>query len=277
MSKYALASISLNGTVIHIKDGSQSNNIKRLTVPLGGTVNAALTAILQESPRFSCSTTDISGFNAAVGITAKSVANAVLGFVAFDSDGQRSSTAASAFAATLTSAFVIPRRISAPDGAEATLSFDVIGISADGTTSPVAYGTTVPSLPTTTGAYTLGPGGTIGNEESVEFDYGIQEDVRFGSGYRYPTFAGVLSQSPSARIRTTDLSKVAVPASGSLTIKLTVLANKGGRGATVITITLAEGSLQTNQVSGSHPGVGSGEVFFQAVDGSGEMLTIAAA
>lgn len=266
---YTLASVKLgtgvNAKVLQVLDGSVSMNVKELARSLSGGYQAKFRGVMAIEPRISAKTTNLADFLTVVGITPKVLA-CVLGFVDYAADGTRGN---SGYLATAATALVIPRTLSVTQDNDAQIGFDIIPISADGTTSPLACATGVPELPTEAGVFTLGGGGTLSGANSLDIDFGFREHTFKSDGAIYVTRVHIDEQTPIVRQRVCDLALVDDPgAVADFTATLVKVANKGIRDSaqySTITLTVKEGLQTVNQFTGAHPGDANAEIVIGAV------------
>ncbi|MBI5618185.1 MAG: hypothetical protein HY943_18020, partial [Gammaproteobacteria bacterium] len=177
---HVLCAMKINGTTIdQIKEQSIDPRIREALVDADGAVDPTYAAIMECDPVMSFQTTDLPGFLALCGISGLAIsANVVLYYQKCSEDGIRVS-GANHKTVTIAAGMVIPRSISARQGGEAVLSFDVIARSTDGLASPIALASGV-ALPTGLAVdvlFTAGPWKLNGSMQeglqSIDFDFGL--------------------------------------------------------------------------------------------------------
>ena len=95
------------------------------------------------------------------------------------------------------------------------VTFDVIGVNAAGTVSPVVRtaSQSLPALAYTREVFTLGPvklnGTAVDGVQEVTIDFGIKEEVKAGSGALYPQLVAISEIRPRVTVRVNDESALA--------------------------------------------------------------------
>lgn len=114
---------------------------------------------------------------------------------------------------------IIPRRLRAQQGREATFDFDGYFLSSDGATVPWAYtgSVSLPVIAPGVEAFTLGPakinGSSLGALEGFELDFGYREIVHASDGNVWPDFACYEEYHPTLTLQTADPTLI-----GTLTV-----------------------------------------------------------
>lgn len=105
---------------------------------------------------------------------------------------------------------IIPRRLRAQQGREATLDFDGYFLSSDGLAAPWAYtgSVSLPVIAPGVEAFTLGPAkinaSALGALEGFELDFGYREIVHASEGAVFPDFACYEEYHPTLTLQTAD-------------------------------------------------------------------------
>jgi len=195
-----------------VTDFNVDPRISEIVEAPNGALHPTFAAILTQDPRIRFSTSKLATFLDAVGYTAKKVEDDATydGFEAWleelDNAGNRK-TGSSHLKISVPLGMLVPRRISAGQRQIARVESDVLAIY-DGTNAPVAFADTsaLEGTPEVSEIYVNGPvninGTQVPGVQSVEIDLGPREEVHFGDGDVWPTFAAVPSQVVSILVTT---------------------------------------------------------------------------
>lgn len=213
MKTYTLGAVTINGTTIKgIQQSSIRSGIEMFSNRGGGAPDPSFRSGMHLKPVGSFTTTDIkavldltSGFlPLAVGTTADFyfLQKAHGGNFAAGSVHEKH---------TFNDGLVIPRRLSASHGAEATIDIEVF-VTWDGTNDPwiIADNVALPSnSQVVTEKFTLGPmslGSALYDLRELSIDTQIKEFVDGHSGEPYPRFACMMERDIQVSIKSMDLS-----------------------------------------------------------------------
>jgi hypothetical protein len=213
MNVYTLGAVVINGTTIKgIQKHSIKSGIEMFSNRAGGAPDPSFRAGKTLKPVGSLTTTDVaavltltSGFlPVAVGTTADfyHLKKAHGGNFAGTSVHEKH---------TFNDGLIIPRRLSASHGAEATIDLDVY-VTWDGSNDPwiITDNNALPSNSQVVAEkYTLGPmslGSTLYELRELSIDTQIREFVDGHSGEAYPRFACMMERDMQVTIRSLDLS-----------------------------------------------------------------------
>ena len=290
---HVLSAMKINGTTLdQIKEQSIDPRIREALVDADGAVDPTYAAIQECDPVMSFQTTDLPGFLALCGISGLAIsADVVLYYQKTTEDGIRAGGSNNK-SVTISAGMVIPRSISARQGGEAVLNFDVIARSSDGLASPVTLATGV-ALPTGAAVdvlFTAGPWKLNGSMQeglmSIDFDFGLHEKLMRHSGMVYPYRIHIETRHPKLRIKTTDVAfftgndvdGVAQGATASL-IWFRKLAREGTRTANAtaehVQLTIYDGIWKPGRTGGSHPGEQTTDVEIMPIsDGTHAIVAI---
>lgn len=294
---WTLCAMKINGTILDgIEEQSIPTGIREIIKAADGQVDPTYAAIMEQDPKMTFRTCHIASFLGLCGIGGLAISSTViLYFQKTDPSGTRVS-GSNHRTATIAAGMVIPRNISAAQGQDAKLTFDVIAISSDGLTAPITFATGV-ALPTLSGVtelFTLGPlqinGGTTEEGiQSFDFDFGIKEKLMRHGGLVYPVRVHIESREPMAKWKHSDASKLATlglsgtaqGASASIAW-LRKMAREATRVANVtaqhISFTFYDGIFKVTNVGGSHPSEQSVDIELKPIsDGSNPIVAISAA
>lgn len=110
--------------------------------------------------------------------------------------------------ATIATGMALPRSLSAPHGQDASMSFEIVGLSSDGKVAPYSLGSvTVPALSEAEvlTLYRLTIGGVVIDcPQGVTVDFGLSERTLGGGGDIYSTIGEVQTVAPTISATTLD-------------------------------------------------------------------------
>ncbi len=292
---YTLYAVKINSTLIdQVREQRIDAGLRELIVSGDGAVDAKYAALMDIDPKMTFQTTDIAGFLGICGISGLAVTEVILYFQKTTESGIRAGAGAHK-TVTVSAGLVLPRTISARQGGEAVLAFDVVLISSDGLTSPltIASGQDLASGATVDAVFTLGPWKLNGSMQegiqSLDVDFGLRERIYKHSGLPYPVRVHIEERKPRVRLRTTDvpfftandLDGVAQGATASL-VWFRKLNREGVRVANAtaehIKFTIYDGIWKAGTVGGSHPSEQMADVEIEPIsDGTNPILGVSAA
>lgn len=124
---------------------------------------------------------------------------------------------------TMATGLVLPRRLSASQGANAVLEMEAIGYNTSGTVPiTIASSSTALSSPTQDVAFTLGPavlnGSAVVDLTSMSIDFGIQELMNYADGLIYPKSVGIVGRAPVIRLGLRDAALAAAIVAGGYAV-----------------------------------------------------------
>jgi hypothetical protein len=206
---YKLSAISANGSLIKGVTGqSLDPNMEKFVNRGGGSPYPSYIAGKQKKPVLSFTTTDMKTLLDLTGLAPIAVGTTVDLYLAAMVNGLGIDTNATHLKLTLNHGMIIPRRIAAQQGAEATAQVDVISVY-DGTNDPIVYAA-AQSLPSgydnVTEKFTLGPCKLAAMVETIgwDLDLGIRDEALFRDGEPYARLAYMSEMEPVATVRTHD-------------------------------------------------------------------------
>lgn len=292
---HTLYAMQINGTLIdQIREQSVDSGLREIILGGDGAVDPTYAALMDIDPKMTFQTTAIAEFLAVCGINGLAISsNVVLYYQKTTEDGIR--TAGSNHkSVTVAAGMVIPRTISARQGGEALLTFDIIIRSTDGLTAPFTMASSValPAGATVAALWTLGPwklNGTMQEgSQSLDLDFGLRERVMKHSGHVYPYRIHIEERRPKLRLRTTDVAfwhgnaaGVAQGATASIAW-FRKMAREGARVAAGtsehISATVYDGIWKPTRASGSHPSEQMVDVEIEPIsDGTNAIIGLSAA
>jgi hypothetical protein len=263
----------------------------RRTLSTAGNVYPTFSALMNQAPRFSLTTSQIAAVLTKVSTKGLALAT---GFEVFN-QAKSTTTGLPTTGAThqklaIATGLVIPRQLSCSQGGLAKLTFDVVGINASGTTNPVTM-TENTNTPTITGIseqFTLGPvkinGTNVEGVQDVTIDFGLRERILEGSGAYYPQLVALDTVAPKVTIRTNDAAVLAnfgltglAQAATDSVIYFRKMAANGIRTADVtgahVSFTIDDGLFLVGDKGGNHPGELSTTLEIEPIhDGTNEPL-----
>lgn len=285
------------GQINQLTTRSINPGIERAIIRGDGRVNPIFAARIGQRPMLSFVTTDVAAALGTLSSGFYGFSSATTFYLTKLADGGGVAAGSAHATIALAKGCIVPRTLECAQGQLATLSCDVYGVSADGTTIPISY-TASQALPTLTVSpcgYTLGPvkinGNALGGVQRWRLDFGYREQIIASDGQLFPTFGCYDEHAP---LLTIGLQDPTILASGGATgligaaqgstatvIYLRKLADEGGglvADATAehckLTIT-AKGYFQPEQMSESDDS--PSELDIAAVplyDGSNAILAI---
>lgn len=261
-----------------------------------GQVYPTYSAIMNQAPRMSLTTKGLKALLDKCGLKALVLAS---GFELYNqlvasATGLRSAGSVHQKFAIATG-LLVPRAISISQNQPASLTFDVIGVNAAGSTCPVVVTESV-ALPVDTGVaalWTLGPvkinGTALQGVQSVNIDLGAREAVIEGDGSVYPLMAYLETVAPRITIKVKDSAAFAVAgmtgvAQGTTdsVVFLRKLSNDGIRVADItaehISFSVDQGIWISPDKGGQHPASLDTSMTIQATyDGTNDPLVLSTA
>lgn len=252
-SLYRLCAVKLGAVVINqITDEEISDNLSEFLTPDAASLYPRAVAVNLSDIRVKFTTEMVKTILATIPLTGYSLASGscVLYFAKYVSGG--GIDAAGCITFTLAAGIAVWRTVSADINSLASVTVEVVGVSADGATTPVTPATGV-ALPTTTAAemYTIGTTSAASSGvQSGSIDTGIDLEARRGDGDAYNTFAAISAIRP--RVRWSQKTVTGPGATiGITTLTLKSVTAGGYRGVTPITFTFAQGMAAPRRIGGN--------------------------
>jgi len=279
-----------------ISDWAVSTGIAQILAGSDGAVDPTYVAVGAQAPAMSWTTSAIATVLGNLGISGLAIAADVdeLGLEAWFqkiTEGGTRTAGSNHVLMTMKEGIIVPRVLNAPHGGVATLAMEAIA-TWDGTNDPIVIATSqaLTGSPTVGELFTCGQvdinGTTLEAVQNITIDFGLQVFAQGSDGLVWPTFAGIMSRTPTITIRTLDaislstfgLSGAAQAATASL-IYLRKIAEGGTRVADAtaehIKFTVEEGRIQVDAVQGSHgQPLGSDITITPTYDGSNAIMGI---
>ena len=211
--------------VIHVPDlggtsweGVSSQSLSRsvsVSRPIAdGNVWPGIAAITSDTATFSATGFDIAGGLAISGLNGADLSNVIVYGAKMAAAGAKAGSTVHV-SHTMAKAYVVPRRLTASQGGNATLTLDTIGYSTTGA-SPVASATGVSLSADVGGAsalYTLGPievaGTAYSNHMSVDVDFGVGVTVLACDGDVGSKLVVTTAAAPTVTVSTYDQATAA--------------------------------------------------------------------
>lgn len=170
---------------------------------------------------------------------------------------------------TLGTGLIVPRSISADNGGPASMTFEVFGVSSDGTTAPhsIATGAALGETSSINEAFTLGGvtlnGGALDGVQSVEIDFGIRVELQRANGEPYPRLAYIAERQPVITITALDIAGLVssdfvvgegIATTSTITLQaVTQNGTRAGTGDIVCTVNEGLNSYDSNAGDGNTP------------------------
>ena len=256
---FKVAAVVINGIV----DSNFNSGMQLLTLHGGSQVDPGFVAVPRIEPGLDFTTTQVktalAGLGGIAGLEISS-SNGMIFFSKTAAGGLRAAGAVNG-KGTIVAGYIFPIRLSATL-ASCTISYQVVILSANGTTAPIAFVFNVAldagSAPASE-AYVLGVvsinGTAVDGSTEVEIAFGYNPSVIGGT--QYPVGCGAATRNPQITIRSTDLSLFAAVGLAGVAqgvtdsvINLDDMTEGSIRGSTPITITLDEGHIGVNAIRG---------------------------
>jgi len=249
----------------NITDWTISPGLQELVLGANGEVDPTFVAIMAAAMGISFTTQDLAVLGSC-GVAGCEVTTGVAYLKKIAAYGTRAG-ATSHTKITLAKAFMVPRILQASHGAPASLSYDMLAVSSDGTTAPIAISADDQSLAAAaeaTEVFTLGDctiNGTDLEVSDVSVDFGLDARVDGGDGNPYGTVAYIMNRAPAITLTTPDrlalatltIDGVAQGATDSV-IQFDKLLASGTRSSSAdnVTISINGGHISAENATGSH-------------------------
>jgi hypothetical protein len=211
-----------SGQIPQIVNWRHNFGITRAAIAGSGALSDATSGVVQQAPTATLSTTAIVSALTALGsiVSPYSIAAAATLYLRKTVHGGTfaSGSTHSKLAGSL--GIAVPRTLRLSQTQFATLDMELMWVSSDGATAPIAFTQSV-ALPTLTMAsekYVLGPiylnDALTEGIDSVEIDFGMRAKSIFHNGFVYPTACAVDRVQPAVRIQTMDPGVIATLTTG---------------------------------------------------------------
>jgi hypothetical protein len=200
------------GQINQIKDYSPDPGIETMLECSDGQVDYNFAAVMMQSPRLSFATTALARALGIAGINGLAIASAADFYFQKIAAGGTRSGGATSYKVTGTKGILVPTSITAEDKQPAQLNMDLVLISTDGTTAPIAVDGVADDADHHGGRPALHErpvsinGTTYDGIKSQRVDFGLELIVEHGSGEPYPTFVGIKKRKPTLSFKTTDVT-----------------------------------------------------------------------
>lgn len=265
-SIHRIAAIALDSTVLdQISAHAYGLNASVLSQRDAGKIEMNFRSMVYASPTFSVTTPALGIALGAIGMRPIAISSYVDGFLSKHVGTGVAGGTTPHSKIRFSGGLIVPRRLSAQQGGAASLDFEVIATSANGTTAPHSLITGV-DLPAsqTKELFTLGQL-TIGDQvvgmESFELDYGLDVQVLPSDGDVYPRTVVTMGANPTFSVTAHDvgvLDSANFQQGMNRTEDTTITLAKLGDGGTLagsgdITFTLAEAFIHTTSIGGDEP------------------------
>lgn len=214
--------VTPGGQINQIKSYQPDPGIETLLECSDGQVDYNYAAVMMQSPKLSFETTAIARALALSGFAGLAIAAATDFWFQKIAPGGTRTGGLTSFKMTGTKGILIPTSLECEDKQPARLNMDLVLISADGLTAPIAVtlpgalGSTLPAITAADQMFVNGPisvnGTAVEGVKSTRVDFGFQLVVEHGSGEAYPTFVGIRKRQPRITFRTTDVTLLAAGA-----------------------------------------------------------------
>ena len=215
MKSYVLYGVMINATLI---DGITRQNIgagiQKVKNFNDGSVDVRYIATMSRKTTIEFSTRAVAKALGAVGARGAALAGAgvTLFFQKNADSGERASGTAH-LKVVIATGLIIPLTLRAGQDGEGEISYQIIPVSADGTTDPITItdSQALAGTPDSAEKFTVGPcsiNGTDVEPQSLEVNFGISVQTRSHSGFYLPLQASIKTVAPTVTIQSKDVSKV---------------------------------------------------------------------
>jgi len=290
MNQYTLSAVKNDATLIKgIQNHSINPGLQQLISSGSGAVDPSFVSSGQIQPELTFDTTAIkTALGNLGGISGEALANYTFFFQKMLTDGKRGG-ALSHIKAVAAAGIIVPTRITAAQGGEATIGYRVVPRSADGSAAPLAFTgsqSLIEGQDKVDEVYTMGPveinGAALDGVADWSLDFGINLEIITESGHVYPTFTGIQTRAPSFTIRTFDVEKFqgwglggAAQNETDSTVKLLDQVEGNARGTSPITFSIDAGMAHFEPIDGPHGQRLGGSVRITPVyDGVSDILVV---
>jgi hypothetical protein len=213
-NQWMLACVVLpGGTISQIVDESFSPGLQEIIEGGSGTLDPEFIAIGEGKPMLSFTSTALATALGIAGLGAYAITSAADWYFQRIEQGGTRSAGAVHKKLTTTKGILVPRSIRASQGVQpATISYDLLPLSADGETAPVAITSnqSLPTIPLVSELFTLGPvsinGAFMSGGQSMNWDFNMAEERHADDGGVWPTFAGIATRTPVCAVNGFDMN-----------------------------------------------------------------------
>lgn len=212
---YVLGSVAVGEGSIHgVTNFDIDPGIASVMARGDGRFDPSFIAAIHQSPVLGCSTTAIADALSSIGLVGAAIETGSLSRWYFQKLQQGGIRQATGKAVLVQQGMIVPRTITAAQGALASMDVQAWALSPDAATAPLAIedGVAVPTPPTTARRYTVGPvilpSGRIAGVTRTTIDPGLDVVVRGDEGEAYDTFCAVRTRTAGVSVRATDLDQL---------------------------------------------------------------------
>lgn len=216
---FSLGVLSINGTQHNqVEQQTLSTGLREYMQYSGGVVDPHFVSVMSGEPVLGFRTTALKRSIDALGLLGTAITSgsggAIMYFQKQVSGGTRGGSS-TALSVTLSDGIAVAVSIDADEDSAATISYDLHGLSTNGTTWPLSYSASA-TMPTDTGGdqkYTVGPvtiaGTTINGVIRSRCMLQPQLNKVRGDGFPWPTHISLKRRQVGFEVTTTELDKLA--------------------------------------------------------------------
>ncbi len=268
LAPHVLYAVSIGGSLIdQVTEQNVSTGLQEIIEGADGGVDATFAAAMLVEPLVSFTTTDIKAALDAVGINGAAISSDVILFFQALAEGGTRQGATSHLKLTVVKGMVVPRTLNAAQGEKATISLDILPVSADGLASPItiATGQSLTGSPTVSAMWTLGQvkaNNADLPDVDAQIDFGINVIRESADGQVYATFSAIMDRRPVISFTTPNVTALSTYGlAGAARASSTILTlRKMDEGATRvadativhISFVVNEGRISVRDVTGAH-------------------------
>lgn len=205
------------GQINQTQDVDISPEIETILEYGDGVVDPQFTAAMFMAPVVRFATTAIARALSAAGISGLAITSQGAPLDLYMQRAQQGGTrmtGANSLKWTVTDGIIVPRTLTVTDRQVARISYEVLAVSPDGTTAPLAFSRnqTMPSINDLDQIFTVGPvkinGTLIEGIKSQTWDFGLQVRVEGSDGECFPTLVYIEQRAPVFTFTTTAVDLV---------------------------------------------------------------------
>ncbi len=214
MRAFTIYAATLNDTLLDQIDSFDLDaGLEHFVQHLDGGVDPVFTAVKGQQPKISLSTTGVAKALAVCSIDGLQLTDGIFYFQQLSNGGTREGGAAHLMLAA-DSGLVLPRSLSAGHDEVATLSYEILLLSAGGNAPLVATkNQTLNADPSADELFVAGPasinGVALTGVQSINIEFGINEILLGGDGDVYSSFAAIMTRQPKITIELSDMDLLA--------------------------------------------------------------------
>lgn len=201
-----------------VQDWAFDPGLEKIITASDGMVDPTFASVAGLTPALTFSTLDLKAILDVVGISGKLVDSDVDNkgirfWLQKFSDGAGLDSGSVHTEGQFSDGIIIPLSISASQGGDAVIQYQVFGKSTDGVTSPliISLNQSLPGTPGTAQKWTVGKISINGTDYEVtdaSINFGLQPILDKSDGHLYPKFTGFTQRQPLITVTSPEVSKI---------------------------------------------------------------------